>query len=135
MKNRLIVSVATIILGVIAVLIPRVIFPVCESTEMKMSCYYSSQAVTGVGIVIVLLGIAEIFGNSDIRLGISIAQIFNAILILALPLKLTGLCKMESMACRRETLPAWIVVSTLLILINAINVIYYAIKKKRNEQE
>lgn len=133
MKNRFIVSIATIILGILVVLIPHVIFPVCESMEMKMSCYYSEQAVTGVGILITLLGIAALFiGNENVRLGISVAQVLNAILVLALPLKLTGLCKMESMDCRKATLPAWIVVSVLLIIINVINIVWSVIKSREN---
>ena len=133
MKNRFIVSIATIILGILVVLIPNAIFPVCESMEMKMSCYYSGQAVTGVGILITLLGIAALFiGNENIRLGISIAQVLNAILVLALPLKLTGLCKMESMDCRKATLPAWIVVSVLLIIINVAGVVLISIKNREH---
>ena len=114
MKNRIILAASFVLLGLLVILIPTVILPVCES-EMKMACFFTKKAEIGVGAVIAALGVVYVFlKNKDIRVGISIAQIGNAILALALPLKLTGLCKMSDMACRVKTLPGLGVVSVLL---------------------
>lgn len=132
MKNRLISSLIFILAGLFTILAPTVLFPVCES-EMKMSCYYTKQAEIGVGILIIALGIVSVlFSSSKVRLGISIAQFFNAILVLAFPLKLTGLCKMSEMACRAGTLPALIVISVLLLIAAGVNAGYLATAGKND---
>ena len=124
MKNRIIIAAAFILLGLLVILAPTVLFPVCES-EMKMACFFTKKAEIGVGLVIAALGVIYFFlKNKDIRLGISIAQFLNAGLVLAFPAKLTGLCKMSDMACRVKTYPALIVLSVLLALTAAVNIVF-----------
>ncbi len=124
MKNRIIIAAAFILLGLLVILAPTVLFPVCES-DMKMACFFTKKAEIGVGLVIAALGVIYFFlKNKDIRLGISIAQFLNAGLVLAFPAKLTGLCKMSDMACRVKTYPALIVLSVLLALTAAANIVF-----------
>ncbi len=124
MKNRIIFAAAFILLGLLVILAPTVLFPVCES-EMKMACFFTKKAEIGAGLVIAALGVIYVFlKNKDIRLGISIAQFLNAGLVLAFPAKLTGLCKMSDMACRVKTYPALIVLSVLLALTAAANIVF-----------
>ncbi|MCR5275354.1 MAG: DUF4418 family protein [Clostridiales bacterium] len=124
MKNRIIFAAAFILLGLLVILAPTVLFPVCES-EMKMACFFTKKAEIGAGLVIAALGVIYFFlKNKDIRLGISIAQFLNAGLVLAFPAKLTGLCKMSDMACRVKTYPALIVLSVLLALTAAVNIVF-----------
>ena len=124
MKNRIIFAAAFILLGLLVILAPTVLFPVCES-EMKMACFFTKKAEIGAGLVIAALGVIYFFlKNKDIRLGISIAQFLNAGLVLAFPAKLTGLCKMSDMACRVKTYPALIVLSVLLALTAATNIVF-----------
>ena len=124
MKNRVIFAAAFILLGLLVILAPTVLFPVCES-EMKMACFFTKKAEIGAGLVIAALGVIYFFlKNKDIRLGISIAQFLNAGLVLAFPAKLTGLCKMSDMACRVKTYPALIVLSVLLALTAAVNIVF-----------
>ena len=124
MKNRIIFAAAFILLGLLVILAPTVLFPVCES-EMKMACFFTKKTEIGVGLVIAALGVIYVFlKNKDIRLGISIAQFLNAGLVLAFPAKLTGLCKMSDMACRVKTYPALIVLSVLLALTAAANIVF-----------
>lgn len=124
MKNRIIFAAAFILLGLLVILAPTVLFPVCES-DMKMACFFTKKAEIGVGLVIAALGVIYFFlKNKDIRLGISIAQFLNAGLVLAFPAKLTGLCKMSDMACRVKTYPALIVLSVLLALTAAVNIVF-----------
>lgn len=124
MKNRIIFAAAFILLGLLVILAPTVLFPVCES-EMKMACFFTKKAEIGAGLVIAALGVIYFFlKNKDIRLGISIAQFLNAGLVLAFPAKLTGLCKMSDMACRVKTYPALIVLSVLLALTAVANIVF-----------
>ena len=124
MKNRILFAAAFILLGLLVILAPTVLFPVCES-EMKMACFFTKKTEIGVGLVIAALGVIYVFlKNKDIRLGISIAQFLNAGLVLAFPAKLTGLCKMSDMACRVKTYPALIVLSVLLALTAAVNIVF-----------
>ena len=124
MKNRILFAAAFILLGLLVILAPTVLFPVCES-EMKMACFFTKKAEIGAGLVITALGVIYFFlKNKDIRLGISIAQFLNAGLVLAFPAKLTGLCKMSDMACRVKTYPALIVLSVLLALTAAANIVF-----------
>ena len=124
MKNRILFAAAFILLGLLVILAPTVLFPVCES-DMKMACFFTKKAEIGVGLVIAALGVIYFFlKNKDIRLGISIAQFLNAGLVLAFPAKLTGLCKMSDMACRVKTYPALIVLSVLLVLTAAANIVF-----------
>ena len=124
MKNRILFAAAFILLGLLVILAPTMLFPVCES-EMKMACFFTKKAEIGVGLVIAALGVIYFFlKNKDIRLGISIAQFLNAGLVLAFPAKLTGLCKMSDMACRVKTYPALIVLSVLLALTAAANIVF-----------
>ena len=124
MKNRIIFAAAFVLLGLLVILAPTVLFPVCES-EMKMACFFTKKAEIGAGLVIAALGVIYFFlKNKDIRLGISIAQFLNAGLVLAFPVKLTGLCKMSDMACRVKTYPALIVLSVLLALTAAVNIVF-----------
>ncbi|MBO4747714.1 MAG: DUF4418 family protein [Clostridiales bacterium] len=131
MKNRIIFAAAFVLLGLLVILAPTVIFPVCES-EMKMACFFTKKAEIGVGLLIAAIGVVSFFlKNKDIRIGLSIAQFLNAALVLALPLKLTGLCKKSDMACRVKTLPALIVLSVLLAIVAASEIFILA----KSEQE
>lgn len=135
MKNRIGFSITYILLGALLSLIPTVIFPVCQS-EKKMSCYYTSRAEFGIGIIIIILGVAYIlFKSEELRAGISLSIAVNSILIVLLPLKLTGLCKMSDMACRIGTLPALIVIAIIIAAVSIGNFVYILIasKSKKNE--
>ena len=43
MKNRTIFAAAFVLLGLLVILAPTVLFPVCES-EMKMACFFTKKA-------------------------------------------------------------------------------------------
>jgi len=131
MKNRVISSIVFILLGAFIILTPTVLFRVCDSTEMKMSCYYTKHAEIGVGAVIAALGLLSLFTKDvKIRIGYSVSQLLNAALVLALPLKLTGICKMKSMDCQVRTLPALIVGTAFIAIAAIVNIIYLSRKGK-----
>lgn len=125
MKNRVIVSIIYIVLGILVALVPTVLFPTCDATEMKMACYYTKQAEVGLGVLVAVLGIVALLSkNADVRRGLSIAVLGIAGLVVAYPLYLTGLCKMSDMMCRLRTLPALILISVVIGVVAIINFLY-----------
>jgi hypothetical protein len=133
MKNRYFVSGITILFGVLLLLIPTVLFPVCSSEEMKMACYYTARTELGLGFFVVLMGAVSLFtANAGVRIGCGLAQAGAGILVLLYPAKLTGLCKMGEMLCRMRTFPALIVTGVLLIVLSIGNAVYL-IRKDRKD--
>ncbi len=132
MKNRIGIAIAYVLLGVLLILIPVKLFPVCNYTEMKMACYYTQRSIVGVGIIVAILGAVTVFfADSNIRIGISISQIGLAALIFLYSTKLIGLCKMSTMQCRLGTGPALFVAGIVIAGLSVINAIYLYFKNKK----
>ncbi len=131
MKNRISISILFILSGLLVVLIPTVLFPVCSAEKMKMACFFTKKAEIGLGVVIAAIGaLYFFFKNEGVRLGLSLTQILLSALILLYPTKLIGICKSTDMACRVKTLPALIVVTVLLGVVSIGNSLYLAVFKK-----
>ena len=131
MKNRISISILFILSGLLVVLVPTVLFPVCSTEKMKMACYFTKKAEIGLGIVIAAIGaLYFFFKNEGVRLGLSLTQILLSALVLLYPTKLIGICKNTEMACRVKTLPALIVVTVLLGVVSIGNSLYLAVFKK-----
>ena len=131
MKNRISISILFILSGLLVVLIPTVLFPVCSAEKMKMACYFTKKAEIGLGIVIAAIGaLYFFFKNEGVRLGLSLSQILLTALVVLYPTKLIGICKNTEMACRVKTLPALIVVTVLLGVVSIGNSLYLAVFKK-----
>jgi hypothetical protein len=131
MKNRVISASTTAILGLLIALGPQFLFKVCPIMgDMIMKCHWSAQAEIGIGGLIVALGIAlVVFGNPKTRLGLSIGVFLSGVLALLIPHVLIGGCSGHTMACRKITFPAITVISILLLIGSALNVLYLARKK------
>jgi hypothetical protein len=98
---------------------------------MIMKCHWSAQAEIGVGAVIAALGIALIFfANPKTRLGLSIGIFLSTVLALLIPHALIGGCVSHTMPCRKITFPSVTVISILLLITTALNVLYLARKKQ-----
>lgn len=131
MKNRISISILFILSGLLVVLIPTVLFPVCSAEKMKMACFFTKKTEIGLGIVIAAIGaLYFFFKNEGVRLGLSLTQILLSALVLLYPTKLIGICKNTEMACRVKTLPALIVVTVLLGVVSIGNSLYLAVFKK-----
>jgi hypothetical protein len=126
-----------ILLGVLVVLTPWYIFPVCEIAEKSgamqmndgsdngmnmnpgthMKCWYTAEAETGVGVLIILTGVALLAlpGRISRKTAGIIGGILGLIVILV-PTILVGICSTPDAPCRIGTLPA-------LILLGAVTVI------------
>lgn len=123
MKNKVVVTIAFIILGVLILLAPTVIFPVCPA-DMKMRCQYTKQAEIGIGILITVLGAVSFFLAEKVRAGISIAIAGIGVLAIAIPTKLIGVCGSNMMTCNSATRPLLVVLGVLTILVSIVNAVY-----------
>ncbi len=129
MKNKISISIIFVILGILIILAPTVIFPVCPA-DMKMRCQYTKQAEIGIGILIAVLGAASFFFTEKVRAGISIAVAGIGALAIAIPTTLIGVCGSDMMACNNATRPLLVVLGVLTILVSVINSVYLLKVKK-----
>ncbi|MBO4456382.1 MAG: DUF4418 family protein [Butyrivibrio sp.] len=129
MKNKVTVSIIFVVLGVLILLAPTVIFPVCPA-DMKMHCQYTKQAEIGIGILIAVLGILTVFFSEKIRAGISIAIAGISALEIAVPTTLIGVCGNNMMTCNSATRPLLVVLGVLAIIVSVVNS-FYLLKVKK----
>lgn len=130
-KQSSILAGILILLGVLVVLTPWFIFPVCEikgvsdtgMADMNMNpgthmkCWYTAEAETGVGVLIILTGVALLALPGRVsRKTAGIAGGILGLIIILVPTVLVGVCTTPDAPCRIGTLPA-------LILLGAVTVI------------
>ena len=120
MKNKLSASVPNILFAALIATAPHTFAHACTVHDMPGACHYSQQAATGIGVVILVLGVVALFVNAQVRIGLNIAAIANALLLLAVPTFLIGICKGAMMHCRMVMLPTLIVLGVLTLVFAAI---------------
>ena len=120
MKNKLFASVPNILLGALITIAPQTFAHACTGHDMPGACHYSQQAATGIGVVILVFGVVALFVAPQIRIGLNISAAANALLLLAVPTFLIGICKGAMMHCRMVMLPTLIVLGVLTIVFAAI---------------
>ena len=116
MKNKLFASVPNILFGALITIAPQTFAHACTGHDMPSACHYSQQAATGIGVVILVFGVVALFVAPQIRIGLNIAAAADALLLLAVPTFLIGICKGAMMHCRMVMLPTLIVLGVLGIL-------------------
>lgn len=97
-----------------------------QSTAHKvMRCFWTSRAEMGLGALISITSVLLIVLKSKkIRIGLSISTALHGILALLIPTVLIGVCDNHHMHCRIGTLPALVILSSLVIAISIINIIF-----------
>ena len=120
MKNKLFASVPNILFGTLIAIAPQTFAHACSGHDMPGACHYSQQAATGIGVVILVLGVVALFVNAQVRIGLNIAAIANVLLLLAVPTFLIGICKGAMMHCRMVMLPTLIVLGVLTLVFAAV---------------
>lgn len=113
MKNKLFASVPNILFGALITIAPQTFAHACTGHDMPGACHYSQQAATGIGVVILVFGVVALFVAPQIRIGLNIAAAADALLLLAVPTFLIGICKGAMMHCRMVMLPTLIVLGVL----------------------
>ncbi|MBW3091433.1 DUF4418 family protein [Bifidobacterium sp. 82T10] len=123
MTRKLFVTLPAIVLGALIAVAPQTFAYVCKVEDgMKMACHYTAQAALGIGVVIALLGVIGLFVEPKVRAGLNIAVALNALLAVAVPTVLIGVCKGAMMHCHMVTLPTLIVLGALAVVFAAIAV-------------
>jgi hypothetical protein len=117
-----------LILGIVIILTPWIIFPVCEhygnyimtqsGTQFPMPCGWTARAESGVGALIVVAGGLLIFRSTpETRQAAGIFSVAMGILVILFPTVITGMCRMADHPCRTLTLPALEILGIIVILI------------------
>ena len=81
-----------------------------------MVCHWAGQAVLGVGIVLVVLSLLHLaFKNDGMKLGLDLAVIADAVLLLMIPNRLIHLCMKNHMQCHTVMEPFVLIMGVLMI--------------------
>ena len=81
-----------------------------------MVCHWAGQAVLGVGIVLAILSLLHLaFTNDGMKLGLDLAVIADAVLLLMIPNRLIHLCMKNHMRCHTVMEPFVLVMGVLMI--------------------
>ena len=121
-------GVLLVILGILVILVPWIIFPVCEmegsyvvtaaGAKLPMTCGWTARAESGVGALIVVAGGLLIARSSaETRQAVGIFSIAMGTLVVLFPTVLIGMCKVATHPCRMTTLPALEVLGVIVIII------------------
>lgn len=104
--KRKILSIGTIVVGLLLAWGPQFLFRPCPTTEKVMKCFWSCRALIVVGCVVALIGLLRLLAKSgEARRLLSVtaaALLVGAILI---PTVVIGGCAKEDMACKMLTFP------------------------------
>jgi hypothetical protein len=117
-----------VLLGIIIILTPWIIFPVCEmgglyvqtvsGMKLPMTCGWTARAETGIGALIVVAGALLIARSTvETRQAVGVFAIAMGALVVLFPTFLIGMCKVASHPCRMTTLPALEILGVIVILI------------------
>ncbi len=116
-------GITIIVLGVLLILTPWYIFPVCkvgryappEGVQLGgHGCHDTLKAETALGGLAVIIGfLPVIWPRKKALLAASTAIVLIALLVALFPTVITGMCKVPTMPCNTGTLPALIILSIL----------------------
>lgn len=123
-KDGKILSVLYVILSALLMIGPKSIFAVCKVEEKPMKCYWSTQAV--LALAVILLAVAVLFFLADsaqTKIILSIVTIVTAAMVILIPAKLIGGCGKLTMACRSLTFPAFYVIGIVFIVSAIVEII------------
>ena len=129
MSNRSFVSSIVVFLGGLLAVVTQFLLPPCSAwietasgMHIPMKCHWSGQMAMSLGLFMM----KSVFA----RLGLSLVVVVTAILTMAVPTVLIGVCAGGTMPCRVGMLPAILVVCVLLLLVGLGNVFYLRIRKE-----
>lgn len=127
MKNRVITGIVLMLAGLLYIMVPHLILPVCGHVADTpfMKCFWTARAELGLGIVVIWGGLLLLLMRAlAVRTGVCLVLLAVTVLAASLPLGLIGMCRMADMPCRAGTLPALVLLSILLCLFLLGNLFY-----------
>ncbi|HPH34588.1 MAG TPA: DUF4418 family protein [Methanoregulaceae archaeon] len=124
------VGALLVILGIVIILTPWVLFPVCEvegmylttsaGVQMPMKCGWTARAETAMGALIIVMGGLLVARHTpETRQAVGLFNIAAGILVVLFPTYLIGMCRLADHPCRQLTLPALEVLGVIVIIIGA----------------
>jgi len=122
-------------LGLLIALGPQFLFKACSLDcgccgEWPI-CYWSTQAVLGIGFYIAALGLCLIiFEDSKIQLGILAAIFAGAVVAILIPYALIGGCPGRTMADYRRAFPGIAIVASVT-MVYACLLAFLCVRKKK----
>lgn len=126
MKRDKIFGIIFIVLGVLIVLAPTVIAPLCGPMEngMFMKCHWMGRSAMGAGALIAIHGAAYTYVCSNkAKSALAFSLLLQGLYTIALEAFLIGGCKNPMMACRAHTMPVLYVLAGLVIVLSLIALI------------
>ncbi len=116
--------------GVLTILIPTVLLPVCQGvvqtaagTTVPMRCWYTAQASVVLGALIVVVGALIFFGKQAESHGLlNVMSMALGAAVILIPTVIIGTCKNPDMACNIGTKPGLLLIGSVTLLIGAIGV-------------
>lgn len=131
MKGKNIVAILIVILGVVMLLIPQFIAPVCPIHDGHiMKCHWMGQAVIGLGCVVAVLGLLMLISKeSKVAAAFSISAALVSGLAIAVSTHLIGGCSHHHMSCQMHTIPAVTIVGGILLVLGLGFAIYDRFQK------
>ena len=122
------IGAVLVLLGIIVILTPWIIFPVCEmeglyvqavsGMNFPMPCGWTARAETGIGALIAVAGGLLIARSTpETRQAVGIFAIALGALVVLFPTVLIGMCKVASHSCRMTTLPALEILGVIVVII------------------
>ncbi|MCP4675108.1 MAG: DUF4418 family protein [Deltaproteobacteria bacterium] len=123
-KNARVLGTAIGCLGVLIIVVPWIIFPVCGVGRYAPppgqsighhGCHGTLDAETVIGVITIIAGlVAIILPRKRVVFAVSISVMLMAVLVVLFPAAITGVCKMSTMPCRLGTVPALYSVAILM---------------------
>lgn len=128
MKNRIFGGIGLVLTGVLLAVGPHTIFKICDQSHHQAgasNCFWTSQALLGIGLVFALLGLVYMaFKSASVRAGLSLSAAGNMLLTFLTANVFIGMDADAMMACRVTTLPAVNTIAVIGFILTAVNTIY-----------
>jgi cytochrome bd-type quinol oxidase subunit 2 len=102
---KLISSAVDLILGLLLAIGPWTLFKVCGTAEKVMKCHYSAQAVTVLGVVLILFGLIRLLLDNRKKLSSAANSIVVYAAAIAVPAFVIGGCANSAMHCQKVAFP------------------------------
>jgi hypothetical protein len=122
-------GVLSFLLGVLVILTPTVIAPVCDAlVEMKsgafvpMRCHYTAQTEIAIGALLALVGVLLfVWGQRrEVALALSVMGAALGVFTILTPTVLIGTCKSPDMECNVATKPALLLLGGAILVVSAL---------------
>lgn len=129
-KDGKICSIIHIVFSLLLLAGPKSIFAVCPVGDHPMKCYWSSQALIPMALILLTVGVLFFMAESDgTKKVLSVIAIITSVMVIWIPAGLIGGCGKETMACRSLTFPAVYLIAGIVI-VSAVTEIILLIRRK-----